>query len=72
MVAPSKRTTSVIWTGSDDGIVSMTKDGGKTWSNVTPKDMPDFGRVSLIDASGPTETVFADDAFRKAYLGDLV
>jgi photosystem II stability/assembly factor-like uncharacterized protein len=50
-IAPSKRTTNVVWTGSDDGIVSVTKDAGKTWSNVTPKDMPDFGRVSLIDAS---------------------
>ena len=50
-VGPSKRTTNVIWTGSDDGIVSVTKDAGKTWSNVTPKDMPDLGRVSLIDAS---------------------
>ena len=29
----------------------MTRDGGKTWKNVTPKDMPDFGRVSIIDAS---------------------
>ena len=50
-VAPSKRTTNVIWTGSDDGIISVTKDGGKNWSNVTPKGMPDFGRVSVIDAS---------------------
>ena len=50
-VAPSRRTTNVIWTGSDDGIVSVTKDGGKSWSNVTPRDMPDFGRVSIIDAS---------------------
>jgi len=50
-IGPSKRTTNVIWTGSDDGIVSVTRDAGKTWSNVTPKDMPDFGRVSLIDAS---------------------
>ena len=41
----------MIWTGSDDGIISVTKDGGKTWTNVTPKDMPDFGRVSIIDAS---------------------
>ncbi len=31
-IAPSKRTTNVIWTGSDDGIVSVTKDAGKTWS----------------------------------------
>ena len=30
---------------------SVTRDGGKTWTNVTPKDMPDFGRVSQIDAS---------------------
>jgi photosystem II stability/assembly factor-like uncharacterized protein len=50
-IGPSKRTTNVIWTGSDDGIISVTKDAGKSWSNVTPKDMPDFGRVSLIDAS---------------------
>jgi len=50
-IAPSKRTTNVIWAGSDDGIISVTKDGGKSWSNVTPKDMPDFGRVSQIDAS---------------------
>jgi photosystem II stability/assembly factor-like uncharacterized protein len=50
-LGPSKRTTNVIWTGSDDGIISVTKDGGRTWSNVTPKDMPDFGRVSIIDAS---------------------
>jgi hypothetical protein len=50
-VGPSKRTANVIWTGSDDGIVSVTRDAGKTWSNVTPKDMPDLGRVSLIDAS---------------------
>ncbi len=50
-IGPSKRTTDVIWTGSDDGIISVTKDGGKTWSNVTPKEMPDLGRVSIIDAS---------------------
>ncbi|HEX4684056.1 MAG TPA: glycosyl hydrolase [Gemmatimonadaceae bacterium] len=50
-IAPSRRTTNVIWTGSDDGIISVTKDAGAHWSNVTPKDMPDFGRVSIIDAS---------------------
>ena len=42
---------NVIWTGSDDGLVHVTRDGGKTWTNVTPKGMPDFGRVSQIDAS---------------------
>ena len=50
-VAPGKTDINVIWTGSDDGLVHVTRDGGKTWANVTPKDMPDFGRVSQIDAS---------------------
>ncbi len=50
-VGPSKLDTNVIWTGSDDGLVHVTRDGGKTWTNVTPKEMPDFGRVSQIDAS---------------------
>src|SRR6185295_18988992 len=39
------------WAGSDDGLINVSRDGGKTWTNVTPKDMPDFGRVSIIDAS---------------------
>ncbi len=50
-VAPGKTDLNVIWTGSDDGLVHVTRDGGKTWTNVTPTDMPDFGRVSQIDAS---------------------
>jgi photosystem II stability/assembly factor-like uncharacterized protein len=50
-VGPSKVDTNVIWTGSDDGLVHVTRDGGKTWNKVTPPDMPDFGRVSQIDAS---------------------
>ena len=48
---PARRDVNVIWAGSDDGLVHVTRDGGKTWTNVTPKDMPDFGRVSQIDAS---------------------
>ncbi|MBK6457572.1 MAG: glycosyl hydrolase [Gemmatimonadetes bacterium] len=50
-VGPSKKDVNVIWTGSDDGLVHVTRDFGKTWTNVTPKEMPDFGRVSQIDAS---------------------
>ncbi|MEP6732466.1 MAG: glycosyl hydrolase, partial [bacterium] len=50
-VGPSKKTVNTIWTGSDDGLVHVTRDAGKSWTNVTPKDMPDFGRVSQIDAS---------------------
>jgi hypothetical protein len=50
-IGPSKKDVNVIWTGSDDGLVHVTRDGGKTWSNVTPPGMPEFGRVSQIDAS---------------------
>ncbi len=55
-VGPSKVDMDVIWTGSDDGLVHVTRNGTATgdavgWENVTPPDMPDFGRVSQIDAS---------------------
>lgn len=50
-LGPSKRNASVLWAGSDDGLVHVTRNGGKSWTNVTPHDMPDFGRVSIIDAS---------------------
>jgi hypothetical protein len=68
-LAPSKRTTNVLWAGSDDGIVSVTKDGGKTWSNVTPKDMPDLGRVSIIDA-GAFDSATAYVAVKRFLLDD--
>ena len=50
-VGPGKVDIDVIWTGSDDGLVHVTRDGGENWTNVTPPDMPDFGRVSQVDAS---------------------
>jgi photosystem II stability/assembly factor-like uncharacterized protein len=50
-VGPGKRDVNVIWAGSDDGLVHVTRDGGATWANVTPPGMPEFGRVSQIDAS---------------------
>jgi photosystem II stability/assembly factor-like uncharacterized protein len=57
-IAPSHKEVNTIWTGSDDGLVEITRDGGKTWTNVTPPGMPDFGRVSIIDAS-PTNPAAA-------------
>ncbi len=50
-IAPSRKEADTIWTGSDDGLVYITRDGGKNWTKITPPGMPDFGRVSLIDAS---------------------
>jgi photosystem II stability/assembly factor-like uncharacterized protein len=50
-LGPGKTNVNILWAGSDDGLVHVTRDGGKTWTNVTPKDMPELGRVSQIDAS---------------------
>lgn len=50
-LGPGKKNTNVLWAGSDDGLVHVTRDGGVTWTNVTPREMPEFGRVSQIDAS---------------------
>ena len=50
-LAPSAVDGNVIWAGSDDGMVHVTRDGGKNWQDVTPKDLPPFTRISLIEAS---------------------
>jgi photosystem II stability/assembly factor-like uncharacterized protein len=50
-LAPSPVDGSVIWAGSDDGFVHVTRDGGKNWAKVTPPDLPEFARISLIEAS---------------------
>src|SRR5262249_34217055 len=41
----------LLWPGTDDGLVQLTKDGGQSWTNVTPKAMPEWSMVSLVDAS---------------------
>ena len=50
-IAESPRTAGVIWAGSDDGLVHVTRDGGKTWQNVTPRDLPEWSRISMIEPS---------------------
>jgi photosystem II stability/assembly factor-like uncharacterized protein len=50
-IAPSPHDANTIWTGSDDGYVQVTRDHGKTWKNVTPKDLPEFSRISMIEVS---------------------
>ncbi len=50
-VVESPLQKDLIWAGSDDGLIHITTDGGKNWSNVTPKDMPEWGTVSMIEAS---------------------
>ena len=41
----------LMWVGSDDGLIHLTKDNGKTWENVTPKKMPEWMMINSIDAS---------------------
>ena len=41
----------VIWAGTDDGLVQLTRDAGQHWSNVTPRGVPEWSLISLIDAS---------------------
>jgi photosystem II stability/assembly factor-like uncharacterized protein len=50
-IAPSPLERGEIWVGTDDGLVQLTRDEGKNWINVTPKQIPEFSRVSLIEAS---------------------
>ncbi len=50
-IAESPVQKDLIWVGSDDGLVHLTRDGGKNWTNVTPKGMPEWSLVSLIEAS---------------------
>jgi len=60
----------VIWTGSNDGPVYVTRDDGKTWSNVTPKDMPPGGRIQNIEPS-PHSAGTAYFAGYRYLLGDF-
>jgi photosystem II stability/assembly factor-like uncharacterized protein len=50
VIAESPIEKGVIWTGSDDGLVHLTRDGGETWANVTPKGLQE-GIINVIDAS---------------------
>ena len=69
-LAESPVTKEVIWAGTDDGLIQITRDGGKSWTNVTPKDLPDWSRISQIDAS-PFDAGTAYVAVDRHQLDDL-
>jgi len=50
-IAESPLREGLIWTGSDDGLIHVTRDGGESWKNVTPHGLPKRTLVSRIDAS---------------------
>src|SRR5256884_115618 len=50
-IGPSPLGVNTIWTGSDDGVVHVTRDGGAHWRDVTPKELTAWSKVTQIDAS---------------------
>jgi photosystem II stability/assembly factor-like uncharacterized protein len=50
-VAPSPLEINRIWAGTDDGLIHLTTDGGKKWSDITPAQMKAFQKVSILEAS---------------------
>ena len=50
-LAPSYKDVNTIWAGTDDGLIHITNDGGKKWTNITPKEITSWSKISQIDAS---------------------
>jgi hypothetical protein len=66
----SPRQQGLLWAGSDDGLIHLTRNDGQTWADVTPKDMPAWSMVSLIDPS-PHDAATAYAAIDRHKLDDL-
>ncbi|BAU52152.1 WD40/YVTN/BNR-like repeat-containing protein [Mucilaginibacter gotjawali] len=69
-VAPSHKNINTIWIGTDDGLIQLTNDGGKTWKNITPEEITSWNKVSLIDA-GHFDDLTAYAAINKIKLDDM-
>jgi len=49
--AESPKKEGVLWTGSDDGLIHVSQNGGETWDNVTPKGMPEWMMINSVEPS---------------------
>ncbi len=59
-IAPSPKDGKVIWAGTDDGLIHVTRDGGESWENVTPHEWSPWSKLAQIDASHfDTATAYA-------------
>lgn len=71
-VTPAEKDANVIWVGTDDGLVQLTRDGGAHWTNVATKipNLPEWGRIESIDvaADNPGQAVIA---VNRHYSGDF-
>jgi photosystem II stability/assembly factor-like uncharacterized protein len=63
-LAPSFHDVNTIWAGSDDGKIQITRDGGKNWNDITPKELPKNSVVAIIDESRHTPGTAYVAAFR--------
>lgn len=69
-IAPSPKDRNLVWVGTDDGLIHLTRDGGKSWSNVTPPELTPWSKVAQMDASHfDTQTAYA--AVNRFRLDDL-
>ncbi len=69
-VGPSFKDVNLIWIGTDDGLIHLTRDGGNSWQNVTPPELTPWSKVAQIEASHfDTETAYA--AINRFRLDDL-
>ncbi|MCG8347150.1 MAG: glycosyl hydrolase, partial [Chloroflexales bacterium] len=50
-LAESPLVRGLLWAGSDDGMVHLSRDGGQTWTKITPPDLPEWALISIIEAS---------------------
>jgi len=73
-LAESPLQKGMLWAGTDDGLIHLTRDDGKTWDNVTPKDMPEWALVSIIEAShhDPATAYAAVDLHKLDSLAPLI
>jgi len=68
-IAPSPAADGVVWVGTDNGRVQLTRDEGRTWQDVTPPGMGDWTKVNVVDAS-PSDPATAYVAADRHRLGD--
>jgi photosystem II stability/assembly factor-like uncharacterized protein len=69
-IAPSFKSVNTIWVGTDDGLIHVTRDGGKSWKNVTPPPLTPWSKVSQLTASHfDDQTAYA--AINRFRLDDL-
>ena len=69
-VAPSPLDANRIWCGTDDGVIHLTTDGGKTWTDVTPPNISAWQKISLIEA-GHSDSNTAYAAVNTMRIDDL-